>query len=329
MAESVVEPIKPEEAGSVPANPAEANNAVVQAAIAAGVKVDPTPDVEPVVEPTIVPDPAAGKEDPTTPKKEDPKGFVEVGGKRYYASFDKHPEWDGMRASKTATNKILEEHGYSSMPELLVDLKSGLDIKALLGDADAQTLIDNSQKWTAAEEVWAEQDAVKLEEGETQDETVKRLKDENKQIKESQKRETTDRQALEDGKNTITRYDTDVSTVVEASEGLTDNEKLTLKTLLGVKNPMDDVDISDAKAIRLAAKDGADKFKTFLADVKQGAIDEYSEGKSKMVPIGKSGADDVVAVDPTKIDTSKGVDESFSQANKLLVELASSGQATM
>lgn len=252
--------------------------------------------------------------------------FVEKDGVKYYRSFDKHPEWRGLKDTKTAVSEILEDNGYADFDELVSDLKTGRSLADLIGTSDAnkvQSLLDKAQKWDAAEEYWAEQEAKKLEKGETQEETIARLKKEKQELLDAQRTDRKSREAADNKAYHLSRFNDDVSDLVDSTADLTDVEKSILKLHLGVDNPMDEVDIADRKAVRTTAKDAIAKFTEFIKGVRQAAVDAYADGKSKITPTPQAAAEQtqVVNPNPSKVDVKgKSMEEAFATANKLLIE---------
>lgn len=306
-----------------------------------------TPPAQPAAQPPIdpgkpgtPPDPNAlpgdaGDTPPATPPGEKPPeppagtgevpDFIEKDGVKYYKAFDKHPEWRELKDNKTAIQGILDENGYRNLDELISDLQSGRSLADLLGTNDAntvQSLLDKSAKWDAAEEYWAEQKAKQLEEGETKEETITRLKKEKKELEDARRTDADKFTHTEEARRQIEAFNRDVSDMVDSVDGLTDAEKSVLRLHLGVDNPMDEVTIGDRKAVRSTAQGVISKFTEFVKAVRQSAVDEYVKGQSKIIPTPQPGAEQSPVVTEQRVDVSKtsGMEEAFSTANKLILE---------
>lgn len=276
-----------------------------------------------------------GQEPSATPGAEPPAevDFVEKDGVKYYKSFDKHPEWRGLKDGSDALNTILADNDYANADELIADLKTGVSLVSLIGTADAnkvQAILDKSQKWDAAEAHWAEEAARKQEKGETDEETIARLKREKQELQEARRQDKLTQEELGQKATQLKQFNTDVSGMVDATEGLNDAEKGVLKLYLGVNNPMDEVNIGDRKAVRATAEGVISKFTEFISGVRQAAIDDYSEGKSEITPTPPPAGDDVPAVNEGKVEVKEGttVEEAFGQANKILIEQLNSSLNT-
>jgi hypothetical protein len=295
-----------------------------------------TPDLTPGAEPKID-DPGKVEDPATTPPGDKPaadpgdgkpaaeQDFVEVEGVKYYKSFDKHPEWRGMKDGSDTLNQILEDNGYASQDELISDLNTGVSLASLIGTTDAnkvQAILDKAQKWDAAEVHWAEEAARKQEKGETDEETIARLKREKQELQEARRQDKVGQEELDRKATELRTFNSDVSTIVDATEGLTSAEKTVLKLHLGVDNPMDDINIGDRKLVRATAQTAISKFQEFIKGVRQAAIDEYSDGKSDLVPAPTPEGDQTptVETEKVKVDENTSIEEAFAESNKLLIE---------
>lgn len=260
------------------------------------------------------PDPGAGDED---------EGFIEKDGVKYYKSFDKHPEWRDLQDTRKSVKGILADNGYNDMSELIADLQAGNSLAELLGTKDAgyvQELTDKATKWEKAEEYWAEQEALKLREGETKEETIERLE---KSLRSERDARQEDRHGFEEMRATeekLRAFNGDMSYMVEKSE-LGDTAKNILKLHLGVDNPMDDVDIGDRKSVRETAHTMIQQFADFIKAERQAAVDEYVKGRSSITPTPKPGSGNIPAVNDKRIDVKgKRPDEALDAANSVITE---------
>lgn len=272
------------------------------------------------------PDPAAGKEDGEDTPPAEPPDFIEQGGVKYYKGFDKHPDWRSMKDTKDAISEVMERHGYLNVEEAIAELDSGKTLLDLLGTSDAgyvQELIDKAKTLDQYEEYWRQQKSLKLEEGETQEETIARLKKEKTEL-ETARRD--DAKAFQDSKandENIKVFNSEISNLVSGVENLSDNARGFLKTHLGVDNPMDEIDIRDKKTVRATAQQLISGFTELLKSERQAAVDEYAKGDSKLTPTPKpeGAGDDASVQKKTGIDAKgKSDEEAFDEANELLTK---------
>ena len=253
--------------------------------------------------------------------------FVTKDGKKFYSGFDKHPDWREMKDGQGELQGILEKNGFKDGAELTAALESGQSLQEILGDQDAATVIEASNNWNKAEDFWAEQEAAKLKEGETEPETVTRLETEIATLKEQRKMETARNAEVKSTKDALQVFDSEVASTVDG-EKLSESEAKLAKLFLGMDNPMDDVDIKSKTAVRQAVGSNLKAFKTLLTSVKQAAVDGYVSGKSEIIPVSTE-------VGAAPIDTGKrftvGKDESTEQAlaraNTMLVDYLNGAKA--
>jgi len=281
---------------------------------------------------------AIGAEEPGSPPggtgEEGTPSLDESGGAgEGVLQFDKDPKWLAARAAEKSLTAILDDGGFESVEELNEALKAGMSLQQLLGDNDAAKLIKDSETLQKYNEYWARADAEKLEAKETPEQTIARLKEENKKVTDASRRSEQDRQSSEDGVRIIAAYDKEVTKVVEAADLSAEHIGIAAM-LLGVDNPANKVDVEDVKAVRIMAKAGVDKFKAFVDDVRQQAVDEYAAGKSKLVPSGAprkkegEGEGEGEGTPVKGVVPGVSVDEAFAAANKELLEMINAGAAT-
>ena len=235
-------------------------------------------------------DKAAGKVDDKT---DDKKAGKEAGaeGDEKPLPYDQDPKWIKARAAEKKFDDILEKHGLDSAEDLDDLVASGSSISEILGARDAKTLIEiikqNQKDAEYLKEVkayWAEQEALKQKDELTPEQRAEMSESKLKAYEKEQadkKAKATEEESI---KTALDNYSEQVDKAVESS-GFEDDEAVIAKLFLGVDNPFNEVDITDKKAVRETAKTNAAKFKTFLDNVRQKAVDEYSKGKSKIVPI--------------------------------------------
>jgi len=268
-------------------------------------------------------DPETGKPAEKPPAEE--LEFIEKDGVKYYKSFDKHPEWRELKDTKTAMATVLEEHGFNSIEDVVAALQRGNSLADLLGTSDAnkvQAILDKADEMDRTKEYWAEKEAERKEKGETDEETIARLKNELKTEKTARRTDATDRETMDSKREQLTTFNKDVGALVDLAEGLGDSEKSMLKLHLGVDNPMDEINIGDRTAVRTTAKDVISNFTDFIKGVRQAAIDDYAAGKSEIVPAVAPTGEEVPAVKKQAVEVKEGttIEEAVAEANKLVIE---------
>jgi hypothetical protein len=299
-----------QEVGSPPAG--EEGLTVEQ--IAANAAAEAAKGQEGVSSPTDLGEGAVTKTD------EDGKTYVEVDGEKFYSSFDTHPEWRELKDAKDEYQGILDRSQFASKEELVAALENGEKLSDLIGEQDAEALVEAANKWNQAEEYWAEQEAAQAEEGETEPQTIARLKQANATLKEQQKTEAERLQENRSSREAIAGFNTEIETAVEAAE-LAGSESDLAKLVLGKDNPMDDVDIQDKKAVRLAIKDNLGKVSEIVKAIKQSAVDAYVAGDKDVIPIPKDEGGEIKDKG-SKFQVKEGEtqEEALGRANQRLVE---------
>ncbi len=306
-----IDPKTGQEAGSPPAEGSE--EAIAAAAATAAAAKEPEQGQEKVGSPTDTDDGAA------TQKDEDGE-FIEKDGQKYYKSFDNHPEWRELKDAKDGFQTLLTEAGFKDKAELVTALKAGTDLTELIGDQDATALIEAADNWNRAEQYWAEQDALKTEEGESETETIARLKQEKVDLVNQQKTETDKQTAAKENSQAVQTFNTEITAAVEEAK-LAEPEAALAKLFLGLDNPMDDVDIQSKKSIRLALTENIGKFRELVKTIKQTTVDDYVAGKKDITPIPTDdGGETTVPGSKFELKEGETPEEAVGRANAILIE---------
>ena len=195
--------------------------------------------------------------------------------------YDQDPKWKAARAAESKLNSILEEHGFTNPDDLNEALKNPLADK--IGDEDPEQVLKDAKAYRDMQAQRSEEDARRQEENETPEETIERLRQENQNLRTAEAERSERDQALEQSRQTIERYDRAATDLVETLDMGKHERELALK-LLGVGNPMDEVDLDDRKAVASALREQVPAVQKAINTIRQRAIDEYAAGKSNLVP---------------------------------------------
>lgn len=260
----------------------------------------------------------AGKE--AKPGEKDDKGEKP-------APYDQDPKWKAARAAQAKFESILEKHGLESADELEELLAGGMSISEILGARDAKTLTQTIQQLKKdadylkeVKAYWAEQDRKKKLDELTPEQRAEMSEKELADYKKQQAQAKAKNEEEASIKIALDNYSEQVDKVVE-SLGFEGESAEVAKLFMGVNNPFNEVDITDKKAVKAMAKESATKFKTFVDKIRQGAVDEYARGKSKIVPITKAESPGNPVVTPKPIPKDATVDQVFSQAQDEMLEI--------
>jgi hypothetical protein len=236
--------------------------------------------------------------------------------------FDDHPKWKEARAAEKRLTELLEKHGFDSAEALEDALSDEQSLKDLLGDRDAKKLVEDSQELKTIKDFWAEEKAKEIEQNETADDRAKRLKDENRRLQNKIDQDEANRKAIKDNEAALRNYEKSVVNLLDATEGLSADERGLAGLMLGVDNPMDDVDILDTKAVTKTAKQITEKLTKYISAVKQQAIDEYAKGKGELTPTPKvKDSTQSPVVKKKSLPKDASIDDVFADANQELLEV--------
>lgn len=306
---------------------AAANAADTAAKIAAAIAEDtPAPGQE-TASPPVTDDKGQKTDSPpvakdTGAKVTDSPSVDDKGDETKPPPYDQDPKWKAARAAEKRMTDIMDKHGITDPDELETLLEEGTNIKELLGDRDAAQLVKDSDYLGQVQDYWAEQEALKQYEDESPEDSIKRLQEENRRLRTDTQSKDADRKALMDSQTTLSNFEADVSALIDSVEGLDEPSKEMLNLMLGVDNPINEIDISKRGDVRKAGKAGIEKFNTFVKTIEQQAIDKYAAGKSEVVPISKgAGSEAAPAVVKKTVPENASVDETFDIAKKELTEV--------
>lgn len=211
--------------------------------------------------------------------------------------YDQDPKWKKARAAEKALDDLLQEHGLLDVEELKAKLLETAELKKHLGKRDLKKTLDDADYADKVKQNWEKQKREEMLSQETPDKTIERLERENEDLKRSFEEFKTTSMDREHARQVISTFETEVNKVIGTLENpLPDHEREILNLVLGVKNPVNEIDIEDVTAVRKMTREGISRFQTAIQKIKQSAIDEYVAGKSKLA-----------------VDTSKGAPASVGQ----------------
>lgn len=241
------------------------------------------------------------------------------------APYDQDPKWLEARAAQKSFDEILVKAGVDTKEELGNLLDTGMVLQEIVGERDAKQLIEDANTLTAYQKIWKEQDRAKAEESLDPDERADKYKQELNDYKSEQDAKETASKQVASSKQAIVDFDDRVGSSVDKQEFAEGMAEFT-KTFLGVKNPFNEVDIFDKKAVTAMANEGIDKVKAFVKVVQQQAIDDYVAGKSEITPISKTEAPDQTTVVKKVLPDDASPDQVFAAARDELLEKLTGGK---
>lgn len=222
--------------------------------------------------------------------------------------FDKHPKWVSARTAEKKLNEILEKHGYDDIDEFEADYSDSSELRNQVGKRDVNQLLKAQDELEKIHEYWAEQRAKKQTASETEDETITRLADENKQLRSRSQQEARFAAEQKEAKQVIKNYNAEVSSLIEKQEEIPKSQRQFLSEYLGVDNSFNEVDVGDKLAIRRNTKLGIEAFKKLQKTI----IEDYRSGKLEIPTI--------TPVEDSSITTNETKPKNLKEAKKLLIE---------
>lgn len=199
---------------------------------------------------------------------------------------------DGERPKTSrAVEAILDKYGLTTHEELQEFIDGLAGMKSKLGEADLDEIMESHETLKAYRREWAKQEREKLKEKESPEETIKRLEKEREELERQMTKGEQRRKQSEAAKRHLEEFAKTVVSTIEADEAIPEEYRTFAAALLGVKNPINDVDIRDKAAVRKAWKAYGARV---VKDFEQAVIKRYREGKSGLPatppPAGGGGA---------------------------------------
>jgi hypothetical protein len=226
--------------------------------------------------------PAAGGEKPPVPAD------TKAGTKAAEKKDDDAAAASGKPATTEAITTILEKHGLES-PEQLGEFIDGLaGIKGQLGDVDLAEIMKSHETLQAYRKEWAKQERLKQKENEQPEDTIARLERELEDRDAQAAKGEKERKEAEAAKRHIAEFNSTITSGIEADEAIPAEYRPFLSALMGVKNPVNDVDIQDKAAVRKVLKTFGAKM---VKDFEQTVIKRYRDGKEGLPPTPPPGGD--------------------------------------
>jgi len=183
------------------------------------------------------------------------------------------------QAKINTLQSLLDDHDIESPEDLKTFVANLATLKDNLGTADLAELKANSALLRRYQKQWEKQEAQKLEENETPEETIARLKKENKAKDEKQRAEAEARKEAQENQKLLNSFNKSVKKIVKSQTDLPESYQNILTEFLGVDNEINEIDLEDTASIKRIAKAASKKIMAFEQDV----IKRYLAGKAKVV----------------------------------------------
>jgi len=196
--------------------------------------------------------------------------------------WDKDPRWKEWREQEKSMKALLEDSGVESLEELKGILEESGELKGKLADVDLDSLFTKAETLDKYEEYWAAQDAKKKEDEEDPTETIRRLESEKRELQRERETDKNRQTEYDDAARAVKAYEKEV----KSAAGDLSKDEFVME-YFGVGNKANDIDITDAKAVKRLVEEGIEKKKVY----DQKVIKAYLDGKIELpkIPSGDTG----------------------------------------
>jgi len=208
--------------------------------------------------------------------------------------WDKDPRWQEWRGAEQKLQAVLKANDVESLDELETLIGEGTELKGKMKDVgDIESLQEKADKLDGYEKYWAEQEELKQREDETDDEARKRLERELKVEKGKTSAKEKELGERESARKAVVDYEREIK-VLLSEGGLEKGESGFMREFFGVGNPLNDLDITNTKAIKKMVDEGMKKKEAY----DQAVIQKYVDGKTEIpqIPSGNTATPEIKEV---------------------------------
>lgn len=185
-----------------------------------------------------------------------------------------------VRGAKDAQfmEDLLDEYGLENAEDLKDFISNLSDVAEKLQGEDIDDLLDNKALMVRYQQQWAAKEAATLEEKETPEETIARLKKEKQEMAQDAARQRSKQAQAEEAQRLLGSFNNTVHKTIRSIKEVPKEYRNFLSLFMGVDNPINDVDLADrGKVIDLTKKSAK-----MLMDLEQAVIKRYLAGKAKV-----------------------------------------------
>ena len=179
---------------------------------------------------------------------------------------------------KTA-KKLIEANGLESIDELVEYVEKGKKVRGKNVDLDKlDEIAAKAAKLEQYETYWKQQEESKLRD-EDPDNYTKQLEKKLQEIQSRDKAKYDSEMASRNAKQAVDFYDRTVQEMVDDNEDLPIPSKQLISLVMGVKNPTNDIDITDRRQIKKTYTEIMKTVQEFGESMKKLGAEEYRKGK--------------------------------------------------
>jgi hypothetical protein len=193
-------------------------------------------------------------------------------------------EKNTLTAASKKLEKLLKENELDDPEDLAELVQKGKAVKGKLSDLNQlDTLMEKANRLDQYEEYWKSQAEKKRRETEDPEQTIARLEEalNSKNVLERQKAQKM--LEADRAKQAIDGYDREVENLISEIDMPKDQRGFLLE-FMGVKNPINEIDITDKKAVRRIVSEAAKKKDAY----DQSVIAAYLKGKGNTPRVGSA-----------------------------------------
>lgn len=196
--------------------------------------------------------------------------------------WNEQPKWKAARQAEKTLQTLLKANDLENVDDLIELLESGKVVKGKLSDLNQlDELTAKAAKLDQYEEYWKQQEEHQRRDGETPEETIKRLDRELKAKNNAEARKKAEQAEQVEAKKALENFDREVKTLADGLDIPKEHQGLFLE-LCGVGNQANDIDITDRRAIKRMVADSHKKYEA----LKQVIIADYLKGKEAIPKVG-------------------------------------------
>lgn len=176
-------------------------------------------------------------------------------------------------------DELLDKYGLSTKQELDEFLSKSTKVMSRLGDADPDELVRDSETLKKYRKEWAKEERSKAKEGETPEQTIARLEAELDEREYKFSKASRERERAEQAKQNLDGFFGFVSASIDQMKDIEAPLKPVVAAIMGVGNPVNDIDIKDRKAAKRVLTEYAVKV---AKTAQEALIKSYRTGKDQI-----------------------------------------------
>jgi hypothetical protein len=211
-------------------------------------------------------------------------------------------ELDSLKLGKSV-KELIKANGLEDVDELKDLINSGAKVKGKQVDLDRiDEILEKANTLDKYQNYWKQQEELRKRGAETPEETIARLNQKLQEKEEFENRKVQQEREAKLAKESIERYEREVSSQLESFDDLTPEVREFLGWSLGIGNECNEIDIKERKEIKRVVNSGVEKCNNLVKTIKEQGIKEYLAGKASIPSVPSTTG----TVATSKVDPPKG-----------------------